>query len=102
MTFPLTNSLIIEFWRCEQHKTLHFNANQQVWEDLKTIINKMGFNVIERELKPALWTPIKDCNIHRSQEVIRAVFEVQGLEYSEGIDFLFAIESLVAKYAELK
>ena len=98
----MVNILEVEFWRCEQHRSLHFNASEQVWEDLKRALTKIGLQVRERELKPAIWQPVNDFGIHKAEEVIRALFEIQGLSYGEGADLVSAIESLIAKYAALR
>jgi hypothetical protein len=96
-------TLVVEYWRCEQHRALHFNVQVECWNDLKQMIEKCGIRVVEKELKDGRgFGPT--CDLHRWLEIRAAVCEVQGLppipEGEYGI--VDAIESLVAAYAKLK
>lgn len=97
----MARTLVVEYWRCEMHRTLHFNVDRRIWEDMKQAINKLGINVEEKELSHDDWIPTIFCP-DKIEEVVRSVFEVQGLKYEEGVSFLETVELLVANYAKVK
>jgi len=91
--------VILDFYRCEVHNTCHFYASDEFVKLMQRVFAKDGIELIAHELKKGEFPPDQ---AHKVLEVFTAVHEVQGLKWEQGCSPLEAIESLVAKYAELK
>lgn len=93
--------IIAEFYRCEDHRCCHFYASDEFVKFMHRVFAKAGIELILKELKKGEFNVAID-QAHRVLEVFTAVHEVQGLKWKDGDSPIHAIESLVAKYAELK
>jgi hypothetical protein len=93
-------TVIFEFWRCEWDRRYEMLFTEEAFEMLVDHLKKTGLEVVLHE-SPGLLMAAHS-HKHKLREVLTAVHEVQGLKWEEGTDSLPAIESLLAKYLDLR
>lgn len=98
-TMQCVRTLEAHFVRCETHNSRCMEISEDIWDALVEALKAINIELVGKERAWA-WGAIEDTHLLRT--VLTAVHEVQGLKMQEGCSVIPALESLVAKYAELK
>jgi len=93
-------TLIMDGYHCDNHNLYHVGISPECMKGLQHELALVNCELrVERDRLPGR---VEADELHRMEEVLRAVHEVQGMKFHEGCNWVDAVESLVAKYAALK
>jgi hypothetical protein len=92
------NKLKVEFYRCESFDRRVVLFSEEAWFRIKRAIEAIEVEVLEEEIAHPFYS-VEPC---QARQLVKSVYEVQGMERKEGESFLPALESLVVEYSKLK
>lgn len=93
--------LYVEAYRSDCSRLWHFEATDNFVRDLAYVLRRINVDLIIKEKSWPEWTQTHG-DPEQTWAMVHSLYEVQGMKYQEGMDITKAIESLIAKYAEIK
>ncbi len=93
--------LYVEAYRSDCNMLWHFEASDRFVKDLREALSTFNVELVIKEKSWPEWIK-RHADPEQTWALINSLYEVQGLKYEPCSDITKAIESLIAKYAELK
>lgn len=97
--FSGTKELICKVWTCDMNHHYHVMMTWYTFEMLRQVLGKLG---IVLQVQKESFIPPCDHEKHRLLYALQSLHTVQGLKWEEGTTIIEGLESLIAKYVDLK